>query len=60
MQAQDQVQAMVAHVKTLTVEKLKTLLRSEGLAVSGVKSELQIRAIARMRHSISVTILDLT
>lgn len=43
----DQVQAMVAQVKTLTVEKLKTLLRTEGLPVSGVKSELQIRTIAR-------------
>lgn len=47
MQAQDQVQAMVAQVKTLTVEKLKILLRTEGLPVSGVKSELQIRTIAR-------------
>ncbi|EXJ86555.1 hypothetical protein A1O3_03508, partial [Capronia epimyces CBS 606.96] len=48
VQAQDQVQAMVAHVKTLTVEKLKILLRTEGLPVSGVKSELQIRAIAHI------------
>ncbi len=51
MQAQDQVQAMVAQVKTLTVEKLKTLLRLEGLPVSGVKSELQIRTIARTAHT---------
>lgn len=39
---------MVAQVKTLTVEKLKTLLRTEGLTVSGVKSELQIRTIAHI------------
>jgi len=39
---------MVAQVKTLTVEKLKTLLRTEGLPVSGVKSELQIRTIAHI------------
>ena len=45
--AHDQIQAMVAEVKKMTVEKLKTLLRTEGLPVSGVKSELQIRTIAR-------------
>ncbi|KIX10464.1 uncharacterized protein Z518_01547 [Rhinocladiella mackenziei CBS 650.93] len=45
MQAQDQVQAMVAQVKTMTVEKLKNLLRTEGLQVSGIKSELQHRTI---------------
>ncbi len=48
MQTQDQAQAMVAQVKTLTVERLKVLLRTESLPVSGVKSELQIRTIARM------------
>jgi len=48
---QDQVQQMIALVKTLTVEKLKTLLRTENLTVSGVKSELQIRTIARMTAS---------
>ncbi|KAL2428979.1 E3 SUMO-protein ligase pli1 [Exophiala dermatitidis] len=48
VQAQDQVQAIVAHIKTLTVEKLKALLRTEGLPLSGVKSELQIRAIAHV------------
>ncbi|KIW10298.1 hypothetical protein PV08_11260 [Exophiala spinifera] len=48
LQAQDQAQAMVAQVKTLTVEKLKNLLRSESLPVSGVKSELQIRTIAHI------------
>ena len=47
-QMQDQVQQMIAHVKTLTVEKLKNLLRVENLTVGGVKSELQIRTIARM------------
>ncbi|KIW47067.1 hypothetical protein, variant 1 [Exophiala oligosperma] len=48
LQAQDQAQAMVAQVKTLTVEKLKNLLRTESLPVSGVKSELQIRTIAHI------------
>lgn len=38
---------MTARVKTLTVEKLKILLRTEGLPVSGVKNELQLKAIAR-------------
>ena len=47
-QAQDDVRAMIAQVKTLTVEKLKNLLRVEVLPLSGVKSELQIRLIARM------------
>lgn len=46
-QSQDQVQQMIALVKTLTVEKLKVLLRTENLTVGGVKSELQIRTIAR-------------
>jgi len=46
-QANDQVQAMMAVVKTLTVDKLKNVLRQEGLTVSGIKSELQIRIIAR-------------
>jgi hypothetical protein len=47
-QAHDDVRAMIASVKTLTVEKLKNLLRFEALPLSGVKSELQIRIIARM------------
>lgn len=50
--AQDQVQQMIAQVKTLTVEKLKNLLRVENLTVGGVKSELQIRTIARMLASL--------
>ncbi|KEF61586.1 uncharacterized protein A1O9_03154 [Exophiala aquamarina CBS 119918] len=50
-QSQDQVQQMIALVKTLTVEKLKTLLRAENLTVGGVKSELQIRTIARRTAS---------
>lgn len=45
---QDQVGALVGQVKNLTVERLKNVLRQEGLTVSGVKSELQIRLIARM------------
>ncbi|OQU99706.1 SAP domain-containing protein [Cladophialophora immunda] len=47
-QAQENVQALIAQVKTLTVEKLKNVLRSEGLPLSGVKSELQIRTIAHI------------
>lgn len=54
LQAQDQAQAMVAQVKTLTVERLKNLLRAESLPLSGVKSELQIRSIARMQHFLSI------
>lgn len=54
LQAQDQAQAMVAQVKTLTVEKLKNLLRTESLPVSGVKSELQIRTIARMQRFLHI------
>lgn len=36
---------LVALIKTLTNPQLKDLLRSEGLAVSGVKSSLQLRII---------------
>lgn len=43
----DQVRAMTAEVKTLVNARLKDILREEGLPVSGVKSELQIRIIAR-------------
>ena len=53
-QAQDDVRAMIAQVKTLTVEKLKNLLRFESLTLSGVKSELQIRIIARTFHCATV------
>ena len=39
------LQSVVALVKTLTNAQLKDILRNEGLAVSGVKSALQIRII---------------
>ncbi|KIW97004.1 uncharacterized protein Z519_02395 [Cladophialophora bantiana CBS 173.52] len=60
-QAQDNVQALIAEVKTLTVEKLKNVLRSEGLALSGVKSELQIRTIAhieKLRNASDIAALN--
>ena len=47
-QAQDQGRFIIAKIKTLTVAELKSLLRGLGLAVSGVKTELQLRAIASM------------
>ena len=37
-----------ATAKSLTVAELKNVLRQEALQVSGIKSELQIRIIARM------------
>ena len=43
----EQVRAMIAEVKTLVNPRLKDILRAEQLAVSGLKSELQIRIIAR-------------
>lgn len=43
---QDLARALIAEVKSLTVVQLKDLLRYQGLTVSGVKSELQIRIIA--------------
>lgn len=43
---QDLGRSLIAQVKGLTVAQLKDLLRRQGLTVSGVKSELQIRAIA--------------
>lgn len=45
-QLQDLSRSLIAEVKSLTVAQLKDLLRQQGLTVSGVKSELQIRAIA--------------
>ncbi|KAJ9612292.1 E3 SUMO-protein ligase pli1 [Cladophialophora chaetospira] len=47
-QAHDDVDALKAQVKTLTVEKLKILLRSESLPLSGIKSELQMRTITHI------------
>lgn len=46
-QAQDQAAQMIAQVKTLTVDRLRNLLKIENLTVSGVKADLQIRVIAR-------------
>lgn len=37
--------SVVALIKTLTNAQLKDILRNEGLAVSGVKSSLQLRII---------------
>lgn len=46
-QQQDElVRTTVAHLKQLTVDRLKRVLKNEGLQVSGVKSELQRRLIA--------------
>jgi SAP domain len=45
-QAADTTNALKADIKSLTVDRLKNILRSESLTVSGVKSELQIRLIA--------------
>jgi SAP domain len=50
----DQINALKAEVKSLTVNELKNVLRRESLTVSGVKSELQIRLIACM-HTQSLT-----
>ncbi|KAK9584074.1 E3 SUMO-protein ligase pli1 [Aspergillus fumigatus] len=40
-----ELQSIVALIKTLTNAQLKDILRSEGLAVSGVKASLQLRII---------------
>lgn len=49
IQAQaDAVRATIAHVKQLTVDRLKRVLKHENLQVSGVKSELQTRLIAHI------------
>lgn len=39
------LQSVIALVKTLTNAQLKDILRSEALAVSGVKVSLQLRII---------------
>jgi E3 SUMO-protein ligase PIAS1 len=43
----EQTRHMVAQTKTLLNEQLRKVLKEEGLAVSGVKSELQLRIINR-------------
>ena len=45
---------MTAEIKTLVNARLKEILREEGLPVSGVKSELQIRIIARRSNHSAV------
>lgn len=40
-----ELQSLNSLVKTLTNAQLKDILRSEGLAVSGVKTSLQLRII---------------
>ena len=41
------IPAMESEIKTFINVKLKDILRDEGLVVSGIKSELQMRLIAR-------------
>ena len=50
----DLLRGTIAEIKQLTVDRLRRLLRSEELQVSGVKNELQQRLIARTnsRHNI--------
>ncbi len=45
--AADQVNALKAELKQLTVPELKRVLKSENLALSGLKGDLQIRLTAR-------------
>ena len=49
--AADQLQALKAQIKSLTVDRLKSVLRSEAQTVSGVKSELQIRLISYLEKA---------
>lgn len=44
----DLLRGTVAEAKTLTVDRLKKVLRNEGLASGGLKNELQMRVIARL------------
>jgi len=43
----DLVRGVLAEVNTLTVDRLKRVLKAENLTVSGLKNELQIRLRAR-------------
>lgn len=43
----DQTRHMVAQTKTLLNDQLRKVLKEEGLVVSGVKTELQLRIINR-------------
>ena len=50
----EQTRHMVAQTKTLLNEQLRKVLKEEGLTVSGVKNELQLRIINRTATSISI------
>lgn len=54
----DLVRTTVAHLKQLTVDRLKRVLKNEGLAVSGVKSELQRRLIQCMDSTSSTPVIS--
>lgn len=43
----DLVRGILAEVNSLTVDRLKRVLKTENLTVSGLKNELQIRLRAR-------------
>jgi hypothetical protein len=45
--AADQVNALKAELKQLTVHELKRVLKNENLALGGLKGDLQIRLTAR-------------
>lgn len=47
----DLTRGTVAEIKQLTVDKLKRVLRQEGLAVGGLKNELQQRLITGKSHN---------
>jgi hypothetical protein len=47
MAASIDLRSVEARIKLLLNAQLKTILRDQGLTVSGVKSELQIRLLAR-------------
>lgn len=53
----DLTRGTVAEVKQLTVERLKRILRSEGLTVGGLKNELQQRLItSKSKRNVKVNI----
>lgn len=52
----DLLRGTVAEAKTLTVDRLKRVLRGESLPQGGLKNELQMRLIARMDSIDSFTL----
>jgi hypothetical protein len=56
----DQTRGMIAHTKTLLNAQLKHILGAEGLKVSGVKSDLQIRIISREFEVLRLLLQQLT